>query len=60
MTTMSARPGRIRTGSGSGQAQARLAMSAAAQQAPTPGPIRSSLRAARRAGFAWLKPARMT
>ena len=35
---------------GTGQVQARLVISAAAQQAPTTGPVASSLRAARRAG----------
>ena len=33
------------------QLPARLVISATVQQAPTAGPIRSSLRAARRAGF---------
>jgi hypothetical protein len=35
---------------GTGRAQARLVTSATAQQPPTAGPIRSSVRAARRAG----------
>ena len=57
---ISAMPSRMRRAIGTGQVQARLVISAAPQQAPTIGPVASSLRAARRAGLARVNAATMT
>ena len=49
-TASSARPGTMRAATGTGQVHARPVTSATAQHEPTTGPVRSSCRAARRAG----------